>query len=99
MKFAYLFARFPSFTQTFCYREVAEMERLAEAFPVWSIRVPDDAPDDCPAALAQRVAYLPCRDELHVELSGVRALLRGYPLRVIWAIWEFGQEWLWLCCL
>ena len=92
MKFAYLFARFPSFTQTFCYREVAEMERLAEAFPVWSIRVPDDAPDDCPAALAQRVAYLPSRDELHVELSGVRALLRGYPLRVIWAIWRWRKK-------
>ena len=86
VKFAYLFARFPSFTQTFCYREVAEMERQAEAFPVWSIRVPDDAPDDCPAALAQRVAYLPGRDALQAELRGLRAVLRGYPLSVAWAL-------------
>lgn len=68
------------------------MERLAEAFPVWSIRVPDDAPDDCPAALAQRVAYLPSRDELLADLRGVRAVLRGYPLSAIWAIWRWRKK-------
>ena len=38
--FAYLFERFPSFTQTFCYREVLEMRRQGVTAPVYSIRVP-----------------------------------------------------------
>lgn len=92
MKFAYLFARFPSFTQTFCYREVAEMECQAGLVPIWSIRVPDDRPEDCPAVLAQRVSYLPDRDGLSAELKGLRSVFRGYPLRVAWVIRRWRQR-------
>jgi len=57
--FAYLFERFPSFTQTFCYREVTEMVRRGMAPAVYSIRVPDDVPADCPPEIAALVHYLP----------------------------------------
>ena len=53
--FAYLFERFPSFTQTFCYREVAEMRRLGCTAPVFSIRKPEDIPGDCPEAITSEV--------------------------------------------
>ena len=41
---AYLFERFPSFGQTFCYREVAELERQGTKVHVYSIRRPADEP-------------------------------------------------------
>ncbi len=47
-RFAYLFERFPTFTQTFCVREVDAMRRLGLEFPVFSIRRPHDEPaQDC----------------------------------------------------
>src|SRR6266487_2462889 len=36
-KFAYLFERFPSFGQTFCYREVAELARQGVNSPIFSV--------------------------------------------------------------
>jgi glycosyltransferase involved in cell wall biosynthesis len=46
--FAYLFERFPTFTQTFCVREVEAMRNLGLEFPVYSIRKPTDEPaQDC----------------------------------------------------
>ncbi|MDQ2868721.1 MAG: glycosyltransferase family 4 protein [Verrucomicrobiota bacterium] len=38
---AYVFERFPKFTQTFCYREVAEMFRQGVRPAVFSLRQPD----------------------------------------------------------
>jgi len=58
--FAYLFERFPSFGQTFCYREVAELYRQGVAAPIFSIRNPKDEPaQDWDARIVQRVHYLP----------------------------------------
>jgi colanic acid/amylovoran biosynthesis glycosyltransferase len=58
--FAYLFERFPSFGQTFCYREVAELYRQGVAAPIFSIRNPKDEPaQDWDARIAQRVHHLP----------------------------------------
>jgi len=37
---AYLLERFPSFGQTFCYREVTELERQGTKVHVYSIRRP-----------------------------------------------------------
>jgi len=62
--FAYLFERFPSLTQTFCYREVREMRRQGMDPAVFSIRVPDDAPADCPDDIKELVQYLPPDDEV-----------------------------------
>ncbi len=58
--FAYLFERFPSFTQTFCFREVLEMRRQGVECPIWSIRDPSDEPrQDFPDGLRESTRYLP----------------------------------------
>jgi glycosyltransferase involved in cell wall biosynthesis len=57
---AYLFERFPSFGQTFCYREVAELERQGTTVHPFSIRRPVDEPvQDWDQSLVARVHYLP----------------------------------------
>jgi colanic acid/amylovoran biosynthesis glycosyltransferase len=68
--FAYLFERFPSFGQTFCYREVAELYRQGITPPIFSIRNPKDEPaQDWDARTVRHVHYLPEEKEL---LDGVR---------------------------
>jgi glycosyltransferase involved in cell wall biosynthesis len=63
--FAYLFERFPSFGQTFCYREVAELDRQGIAPPIFSIRNPkDEPPQDWDPLIVERVHYLPEEREL-----------------------------------
>lgn len=63
--FAYLFERFPSFGQTFCYREVAELYRQGVAPPIFSIRNPKDEPaQDWDARIVKHVHYLPGEKEL-----------------------------------
>lgn len=57
---AYLLERFPSFGQTFCYREVAELERQGTKVHVYSIRRPVGEPkQDWDEQLVPRVHYLP----------------------------------------
>ncbi len=41
---AYLFERFPSFTQTFCYREIEELRRQGVAPAVFAVRHPVNEP-------------------------------------------------------
>jgi len=89
--FAYLFERFPSFTQTFCYREVMEMRRQGAGAPVYSIRRPDSIPVDCPAALAAEVRYLPEPALLGREMKTIRMLGR-YPLSVVLQIRTWGKR-------
>ena len=69
---AYLFERFPSFGQTFCYREVAELEREGTTVHVFSIRRPEDEPEeDWDPGLVQRVDYLPEEKPLVAEIDRV----------------------------
>lgn len=89
--FAYLFERFPSFTQTFCYREVLEMQRQGVEFPIYSVRVPSDLPADCPQELARAVRYLPEPEALSAEMKTLRMLGR-YPWEVIRAIRGWGKR-------
>ena len=78
LRVAYLFERFPSFGQTFCYREVAELERQGVDVTVFSIRRPtDEPPQDWDEALVQRVHYVPDETELVKE---VEAATRGREL-------------------
>jgi glycosyltransferase involved in cell wall biosynthesis len=64
-QFAYLFERFPSFGQTFCYREVAELDRQGITPPIFSIRNPKDEPSqDWDTRIVKRVHYLPEEKEL-----------------------------------
>src|SRR5215831_3510563 len=68
-RFAYLFERFPSFGQTFCYREVAELDRQDIAPPIFSIRKPkDEPPQDWDTRIVARVRYLPEEKELLEEV-------------------------------
>lgn len=72
---AYLFERFPSFGQTFCYREVAELERQGTKVHVFSIRRPVDEPEqDWDKQLVDRVIYLP---EEKLLVPEVDRILRG----------------------
>jgi len=67
---AYLFERFPSFGQTFCYREVAELERQGTKVHVYSIRRPVDEPkQDWDQELVGRVHYLPEESALIREVD------------------------------
>lgn len=67
---AYLFERFPSFGQTFCYREVAELERQGLNLHVFSIRKPSGEPrQDWDPQIVERVHYLPEEKELVPEID------------------------------
>jgi glycosyltransferase involved in cell wall biosynthesis len=69
---AYLFERFPSFGQTFCYREVAELERQGTKVHVFSIRRPLNEPEqDWDKQLVERVHYLPEEKALVAEVDRV----------------------------
>ena len=72
MSFAYLFERFPSFVQTFVYREAVEMVRQKMEPMLVSIRRPDD-----PGELAERldvdIFYAPEEKELRAQVDAQRA--------------------------
>jgi glycosyltransferase involved in cell wall biosynthesis len=69
---AYLFERFPSFGQTFCYREVAELERQGVRVHAFSIRRPADEPEqEWDKGIAARVHYLPEEKPLVAEIDRV----------------------------
>src|SRR5262249_58932964 len=80
--FASLFERFPSFGQTFCYREVAELDRQDFALQIFSIRKPkDEPPQDWDMRIVERVHYLPDEKELLEEVR--RAAKNGSSARTL----------------
>jgi len=86
---AYLLERFPSFGQTFCYREVAELERQGTKVHVYSIRRPVNEPrQDWDEQLVRRVHYLPEEDALVREVD--RSVREG---RVSRAAGEALEKW------
>jgi glycosyltransferase involved in cell wall biosynthesis len=91
-QFAYVFERFPSFGQTFCYREVAELARQGIAAPVFSIRNPkDEPPQDWDTRIVQRVDYLP--EEKQLLESVRRASKKGkLTAEIIGALDEWGRR-------
>jgi glycosyltransferase involved in cell wall biosynthesis len=91
-QFAYLFERFPSFGQTFCYREVAELARQGVTPPIFSIRNPkDEPPQDWDARIVKRVHYLPEEREL---LDDVRRASKKRKLtpEIVVALDEWGRR-------
>lgn len=70
--FAYLFERFPSFVQTFVYREAVEMVRRGMEPWLVSIRRPND-PVDLTAEMDAEVFYLPEEKALRAEVDAQRA--------------------------
>ena len=85
--FAYLFERFPSFTQTFCFREVEEMFRQKMAPAVYSIRPADEGSAFAPE-LTKIVRYLPQGDELTGKVKTLRA-----EHRISSDIWRHFNTW------
>lgn len=91
-QFAYLFERFPSFGQTFCYREVAELARQGVTPPIFSIRKPkDEPPQEWDKRVVERVHYLPEEKELLDEVR--RASQKQKITReVLAALDEWGRR-------
>jgi len=57
---AYLFERFPKFSQTFCYREIAELFRQGVRPVIFSLRAPDRGPElNWDPAIVSAVHQLP----------------------------------------
>jgi colanic acid/amylovoran biosynthesis glycosyltransferase len=66
---AYVFERFPTFTQTFCVREIMELERQGVRPLIFSIRdTRDEGIRHFPAELFERVKFLPPREELTAQV-------------------------------
>jgi len=91
-QFAYLFERFPSFGQTFCYREVAELTRQGVAPPIFSIRNPkDEPPQDWDARIVERAHYVPGEEQLLREVH--RASKKGkLAAEIIGALDKWGRR-------
>src|SRR6266536_5555369 len=90
--FAYLFERFPSFGQTFCYREVAELDRQGVASPIFSIRNPkDEPPHEWDPRIIERVHYVPEEKEL---LNDVRSASKKRKLtpEIVAALDDWGRR-------
>lgn len=68
--FAYLFERFPSFVQTFVYREAFEMVRQGMNPLLVSIRRPDDILDQGCAHSSVEIDYLPEEKLLRNDVDG-----------------------------
>jgi glycosyltransferase involved in cell wall biosynthesis len=91
-RFAYLFERFPSFGQTFCYREVAELDQQHIAPPIFSIRKPKgEPPQDWDKRIVERVHYVPDEKEL---LEDVRraAKKRKLSADIVAALDDWGRR-------
>jgi glycosyltransferase involved in cell wall biosynthesis len=89
---AYLFERFPSFTQTFCYREIVELRRQ-DAFPtIFSVRQPVGEPtQDWDPEIVREVNYLP--EDKELERTVGRALRkRSLPAEVAAEIAAWGRK-------
>jgi colanic acid/amylovoran biosynthesis glycosyltransferase len=89
---AYVFERFPSFGQTFCYREVAELERQGMAVQVYSIRRPANEPEQSwDQQIVGRVHYLPEEKALVAEVdSALRKKAVSSEIRD--AVQQWGRQ-------
>ncbi|HEX4630573.1 MAG TPA: glycosyltransferase family 4 protein [Chthoniobacterales bacterium] len=89
---AYLFERFPSFGQTFCYREVAELERQGTSVHVFSIRWPVGEPQEAwDKSLVDRVHYLPEEKPLVAEVDQILKT-KAVADRVRATVKEWGRQ-------
>ncbi|MCB1097863.1 MAG: glycosyltransferase family 4 protein [Verrucomicrobiae bacterium] len=89
---AYVFERFPSFTQTFCAREILELEQLGLRPLIFSIH--DTRAENIrhfPAELFDRVHVLPPSDEL-VEIVKGRKDRNEFPQGVVLTLRHWGDR-------
>jgi len=83
---AYVFERFPSFTQTFCVREILELERQGLSPLIFSIRdtrLEDESQKHFPPDLYERVHFLPQGDDLVEEVKRLKSEERLPPSVVL----------------
>jgi glycosyltransferase involved in cell wall biosynthesis len=78
MQPTYIFERFPSFTQTFCVREIEQLDRMGLRPMIFSIRDSrDEAIKHFPEEMIERVHFLPPREQL---VSLVKSWKDGHEL-------------------
>ena len=88
---AYVFERFPSFTQTFCVREILELERQGLHPLLFSIHdVRDEAVQHFPPDLLERVHFLPPHHELVAAVQQLKDA-RHLPQSVVLTLREWGD--------
>ncbi|PWU05625.1 MAG: hypothetical protein C5B47_08725 [Verrucomicrobia bacterium] len=90
--FAYLFETFPSFTQTFCFREVNEMLNQGLRFPIFAMWLQEnDSPQNFPAQLEGLTTYFPKDIRRWVKKSGPekRAEIRSLQ---VWLEGHWGRD-------
>ncbi len=93
-RLGYVFERFPSFTQTFCFREVRELAAQGMEPLIHSIRTTaDEPPQDYPPDWANRVTRLPGSDVLVAEMKQARAdKTMPRPIRKVLEAWTSKQD-------
>ena len=88
---AYVFERFPSFTQTFCVREILALERQGVRPLIFSIHdVRAEAVQHFPPDLLERVHFLPPEEEL-VEIIKRLKDERQLPQSIVLTLREWGD--------
>lgn len=90
--FAYVFERFPSFTQTFCVREVEELRRQRVCPLVFSIH--DTTGEDIrhfPPELVDRVITLPQGDALVDEVKALKSA-NLLPQKTVLTLRNWGEN-------
>lgn len=92
LRVAYLFERFPSFGQTFCYREVAELIRHGAEVSIFSIRRPAGEPtQDWDDTIVKQVVYLPEETQLLSEITRLTNE-QNLPAPAVNAIKGWGRQ-------
>ncbi|MEM9478531.1 MAG: glycosyltransferase family 4 protein [Verrucomicrobiota bacterium] len=91
--FAYVFERFPSFTQTFCAREVESMLRLGVNLEILSIRDTREEKqiDQFPSDLLESVRFLP-EEEVLVETVNEWKKNDELPQEAVLTLRHWGRE-------
>jgi len=89
---AYVFERFPSFTQTFVVREVLELERQGVRPLLFSIReTRDEQPRHFPAELYDRVHFLPPEKAL-IEWVKAEKDANRLPQEIVLSLRQWGAR-------
>lgn len=89
---AYVFERFPTFTQTFCVREILELERLGVQVQIFSIHdTREESIRHFPAELMDRVHFLP-KEECLIELIKQWKESKLLPQSVVLTLRQWGDR-------
>lgn len=89
---AYVFERFPTFTQTFCVREVLELERQGLRPLIFSIRdTREESMRHFPEELVKRVHYLPQDKELVKAVESMKGS-GELPQSVVLTLRHWGED-------